>query len=53
VLDEVVSEHERIVDALEARDLPAALSALEDHLERSDYTTSSSVTSRQAAEVSR
>jgi GntR family transcriptional regulator, rspAB operon transcriptional repressor len=38
VLEEVVSEHERIVDALEARDVPAALRALEDHLERSDYS---------------
>jgi DNA-binding GntR family transcriptional regulator len=52
VLDEVVNEHEQIVDALEARDVPAALSALEDHLARSDYT-SSPATSRQAAEVSR
>ena len=40
VLDEVVTEHERIVDAIEARDPEAALRALEDHLERSDYTPS-------------
>ena len=37
VLDEVVTEHERIVDAIEARDAQAALRALKDHLERSDY----------------
>jgi DNA-binding GntR family transcriptional regulator len=40
VLDEVVTEHERIVDAIEAHDPPAALRALKDHLERSDYTPS-------------
>ncbi len=40
VLAEVVAEHERIVDALEARDVDAALRALADHLERSDYTVS-------------
>src|SRR5262245_4519225 len=33
VLAEVVAEHERIVDALEARDVDAALVALADHLE--------------------
>jgi DNA-binding GntR family transcriptional regulator len=38
VLDEVVTEHERIVDAIEARDQTAGLRALKDHLERSDYT---------------
>jgi DNA-binding GntR family transcriptional regulator len=37
VLDEVVTEHERIVDALEARDPSAAIRALNDHLDRSDY----------------
>lgn len=37
-LGEVVNEHERIVDAIEARDEDAALRALADHLERSDYT---------------
>jgi DNA-binding GntR family transcriptional regulator len=38
VLDEVVAEHERIVDAIEARNPAAALSALEKHLKRSDYS---------------
>ncbi len=52
VLDEVVTEHERIVDALEARDLSAALRALEDHLERSDYTPPARTT-REPVEVSR
>ena len=52
VLDEVVTEHERIVDALEARDMPAALQALTDHLERSDYTPPTK-TAREAVEVSR
>jgi GntR family transcriptional regulator, rspAB operon transcriptional repressor len=52
VLDEVVTEHERIVDALEARDVSAALRALTDHLERSDYTPSAR-TARQPMEVSR
>jgi DNA-binding GntR family transcriptional regulator len=37
-LVEVVDEHERLVDALESRDVDAALRALTDHLERSDYT---------------
>ena len=37
-LDEVVNEHERIVDAIEAHDAAAAIRALEAHLERSDYT---------------
>jgi DNA-binding GntR family transcriptional regulator len=37
VLDEVVTEHERIVDAIEARDPSAAIRALNDHLDRSDY----------------
>ena len=40
VLDEVVTEHERIIDAIEARDPRAALRALKDHLERSDYAIS-------------
>ena len=52
VLDEVVTEHERIVDAIEARDPPAALRALEDHLERSDYTHSAT-SAPEPAEVSR
>jgi DNA-binding GntR family transcriptional regulator len=38
VLAEVVDEHERIVDALEARDVDAAVHALSDHLKHSDYT---------------
>jgi DNA-binding GntR family transcriptional regulator len=38
VLAEVVDEHERIVDALEARDVDAAVHALAEHLEHSDYT---------------
>ena len=37
VLAEVADEHERIVDAIEARDVDAALRALTDHLERVDY----------------
>jgi DNA-binding GntR family transcriptional regulator len=40
VLDEVVTEHERIVDAIEAHDAERALGALVDHLARSDYTPS-------------
>ena len=48
VLDEVVTEHERIVDAIEAHDPEAALQALKDHLERSDYPPSTS----EPAEVS-
>jgi DNA-binding GntR family transcriptional regulator len=40
VLDEVVTEHERIVDSIEAHDSERALRALLDHLARSDYTTS-------------
>ena len=40
VLDEVVTEHERIVDAIEARDPEHALRALVDHLARSDYSPS-------------
>jgi DNA-binding GntR family transcriptional regulator len=41
VLAEVVDEHERIVDALEARNAAAAVRALTDHLNRSDYTVAS------------
>jgi GntR family transcriptional regulator, rspAB operon transcriptional repressor len=37
-LAEIVDEHERLLDALESRDVDAALSALTEHLERSDYT---------------
>jgi DNA-binding GntR family transcriptional regulator len=37
VLAEIVDEHERIVDALEARDARAAQRALSEHLHRSDY----------------
>jgi DNA-binding GntR family transcriptional regulator len=37
-LAEIVDEHERLLDALESRDVEAALRALTDHLERSDYT---------------
>lgn len=33
----VLAEHERIVDAVEARDLAAALAALDDHLHTSEY----------------
>jgi len=36
-LAEVVDEHERIVDALESRDVEAALRALADHLARTSY----------------
>jgi DNA-binding GntR family transcriptional regulator len=39
VLDEIVDEHERIVDAIEARDADAAVAALEHHLNRCDYST--------------
>jgi GntR family transcriptional regulator, rspAB operon transcriptional repressor len=37
VLKQIVGEHERIVDAIEARDADAAVAALEDHLSRADY----------------
>jgi DNA-binding GntR family transcriptional regulator len=37
-LAEIVDEHERLLDALESRDVDAALRALTEHLERSDYT---------------
>ena len=37
VLQQIVGEHERIVDAIEARDADAAVAALEDHLSRGDY----------------
>jgi DNA-binding GntR family transcriptional regulator len=37
VLRAVVSEHGRIVDALERRDAPGALAALVEHLHKSDY----------------
>jgi DNA-binding GntR family transcriptional regulator len=37
VMLQVVDEHERIVDAIEARDAGAALSALVEHLEKSEY----------------
>ena len=37
VLQQIVGEHERIVDAIEARDADAAIVALEDHLSRADY----------------
>jgi len=37
VLEQIVGEHERIVDAIEARDAEAAVAALEDHLNRADY----------------
>jgi DNA-binding GntR family transcriptional regulator len=40
VLDEVVTEHERIVDAIEGHDPERAVRALVDHLARSDYTLS-------------
>ncbi len=36
---EVVAEHERIVDALERRDVAEALEALRDHLHTSDYVS--------------
>src|SRR5436190_444697 len=36
-LHEVLAEHTRIVDAIEARDAPAALAALSDHLHHWDY----------------
>jgi len=38
VLAQVVKEHERLVDALERRDVEAALSLLRLHLHRSDYS---------------
>ena len=38
-LEEIVDEHERIVEAIEARDANAAVAALEDHLNRGDYST--------------
>jgi DNA-binding GntR family transcriptional regulator len=37
VLEQIVGEHERIVDAIEARDADAAVAALEEHLSRADY----------------
>jgi DNA-binding GntR family transcriptional regulator len=37
VLEQVSAEHERIVDALDRRDADAALSALVEHLHKSDY----------------
>jgi DNA-binding GntR family transcriptional regulator len=37
VLEQIVGEHERIVEAIEARDADAAVAALEDHLGRADY----------------
>jgi DNA-binding GntR family transcriptional regulator len=37
VLEQVVAEHERIVDALEQRDQSGAYAALTEHLYRSDY----------------
>jgi GntR family transcriptional regulator, rspAB operon transcriptional repressor len=39
VLEQIVGEHERIVDAIEARDADAAVTALEDHLGRADYSS--------------
>ncbi len=36
-LHEVLAEHTRILDAIEARDTPAALKALHDHLHHWDY----------------
>ena len=36
-LDQVLAEHEAIVDAIERRDADAALAALDAHLQRSDY----------------
>jgi DNA-binding GntR family transcriptional regulator len=38
VLSQVVKEHERLVDALERRDVDAALELLRLHLHRSDYS---------------
>jgi DNA-binding GntR family transcriptional regulator len=38
VLAQVVKEHERLVDALERRDVDAALELLRLHLHRSDYS---------------
>ena len=40
VLEQVVREHEDVVDALERRDVPRALTALRDHLYTSDYAIS-------------
>jgi DNA-binding GntR family transcriptional regulator len=37
VLEQVVAEHERIVNSLERRDPEAAVAALRDHLYKSDY----------------
>ena len=37
VLTQIVDEHERIVDALERRDAESALTALVEHLHKSDY----------------
>jgi DNA-binding GntR family transcriptional regulator len=53
VLEEVVAEHERIVDALEDRNANAALVALREHLERSDYSAYSAKVGRKAKEVVR
>ena len=39
ILDEIVDEHERIVDAIEARDADTAVAVLEHHLNRCDYST--------------
>ena len=37
-LGQIVDEHERIVDGIESRDAHAAVAALEDHLNRGDYS---------------
>jgi DNA-binding FadR family transcriptional regulator len=37
-LEQIVDEHERIVEAVEARDADTAVAALEDHLSRGDYS---------------
>ena len=50
VLAEVVAEHERLVDALEARDATRAVVALTQHLDRSDYA-SPAQNARKAKEV--
>ena len=38
-LEQIVDEHERIVDAIEERDADAAVAALVDHLNRGEYPT--------------
>ena len=53
VLEEVVAEHEGIVDALDDRDEAEAYTALVEHLRRSDYTVHAVRSERMQTEVIR